>query len=638
MGLDVPSAGGTVSLRHRLILLLSLFGLYAVVAAATAIFGSQLRIERAAEDFQRIAGQTTCVERLELLLTEQSLLLRQLAEGRTDARKPYAAARETWTVALQQCASFASFAQQPDEWAGFQSASELFEIRSNECLELLESGRRTEAASVLHTIGVELIPELRARLVAVKAALADARNDSARGLASTTSQSLALTVAVAVFAATLVIFGGFLVHRWLIRPISELHATTRQFREGHLTFRSKLKGRDELGDLGAALNEMADALAASEKKHHTLFANLRDAVVICDRQTNVVEYHDGDTRILAVDEHQHVGRSLLDVWPEWRTVANWTELIRGAIDEGRRARIHEVRVGSAVTGGNGSMADFVIYRVDCGQQQCAAIVVRDATQRHNLQERLHHAETMEALGTMAGGLAHDVNNLLASVMGTLSSLSDELSDPKYSERITRALRAVRRAGGLSKRLLDFAQGLRGTPQVFSPSDVVDAILDSLDPSASNKVILERRLDRSVRLHMDQDQFAQIGLNLVRNALDATPDGGRIAVQVHEALSSHPDRQDGVEPFAVLAVCDTGVGMPSDVENRMFEPFFTTKAQAGNRGRGMGLAIVYAAVRNAGGFIHVETKPNAGTTVRVYLPAVAHRDDAFAGSRTGASTD
>jgi len=622
VGRAAASTQWTMSLRKRLLWMLAAFAGYAVVAAAAAILGSQLHVGRATEEFQRLTGQSTRIDELELLLAQQSFLLQQLVDGQAQALKPYVAARDEWNSALQQSAAFAPGFAESTSWNELQAAADHLEMDSSTCLQMVADGRRGEAQEFYERrLQSDLLPQLSAHLAQMKAGLADIRNQSARKLANTTFRVLALTVGVAVLAAVLVGVGSALVRRWLIRPISQLQAATNQFRLGNLAYRSDMADHDELGQLGEALNEMAEALAASEGKHRTLFSNLRDAVVICDREGRILEYHDGDTQILGVSEAEHVGRNLLDVWPEWsRAVGDWAGVLRSAVDDGRRLRVHDVPLVSATSGRNGRFADFVAYRVDCGTRRCAAIVVRDSTDRHKLQERLRHAETMEAVGTMAGGLAHDVSNLLSSATGSLTSLANELPDPQQQERIRAGLRACRRAAGLSKRLLHFARGIQGNPQVFRPAEVIQAILASFDASELSDISVERSLDDRLHVRMDQDQFAQIVLNLWRNAREATPPGGRIEVRLQPTQAALPDDDSGERACCLLTVADNGPGMSAEVVSRAFEPFFTTKAPDGARGRGMGLSIVHSAVKNAHGCVRMESQPGTGTAVHVYLPA------------------
>src|SRR3990167_5472438 len=121
--------------------------------------------------------------------------------------------------------------------------------------------------------------------------------------------------------------------------------------------------------------------------------------------------------------------------------------------------------------------------------------------------------------------------------------------------------------------------------------------------------------------MDRDQFTQSVLNLMRNAREAMPDGGRLTVSIEKTTARHPEGGRTEQPFVVLVIRDTGCGMTHDVQARVFEPFFTTKSRASHRGRGMGMAIVYAAIRNAGGFIRLTSEPQRGTTFRIHLPIV-----------------
>ncbi len=122
--------------------------------------------------------------------------------------------------------------------------------------------------------------------------------------------------------------------------------------------------------------------------------------------------------------------------------------------------------------------------------------------------------------------------------------------------------------------------------------------------------------------MDQDQFAQILLNLLRNAEDAMPAGGKLRVSLRTIRTRNPDTSEPERPYACLEVRDSGIGMSPDVEQRVFEPFFSTKPRTDQHGRGMGMAIVHSAVTNAGGFVQIESEPTVGTTVRVFIPVVS----------------
>ncbi len=610
-----------MSLRQRLVLLLGVFAAYAVAAAAVTIYGSQWRVESAVERFEQLAMGTSQLERIQVLLTQQQLQLRDFIQGRADALRLYTNAHDEFVANVQNVSSFAPDFVNSDDWSHILRLVEILEEESNRCLSLVDAGNPDRAAAMLASrIDAELLPTLRTKLTAARTELDEARNHSARELASTSSRILTLTTVVAVVALGLVVLGMMFIRRWLIRPIAELQQATKRYSEGDLSARTTPRSNDELGALAVALNEMARSVAASEQKYRTLFSNLRDAVVICDREGRIVEYHDSDTRLLAVDEGVHAGKPLLEVWPEWQTaVDDWPGVLRAAVDNGRRLQAVDVRIAASPNDRDACFVDLLVYRVEYGESRCAAIVLRDATDRHRLQERVRRAETMEAVGTMAGGLAHDVNNLLTSVSATLASVAAEQSDPAVSERIQTALRACRQAAGLAKRLLNFASGAQGNPQVFAPGPIVDTILDSMEPTFFDGISVSKNVDPYVCVRMDQDQFAQIVLNLVKNARDAMSDTGTLQITLTTASARHPNEGPELRPHVLFEVQDSGVGMTPDVENRVFEPFFTTKSRAPGRGRGMGLAVVYTAVQSAGGFLKVQSKSGEGTTFQVFLP-------------------
>jgi signal transduction histidine kinase len=149
--------------------------------------------------------------------------------------------------------------------------------------------------------------------------------------------------------------------------------------------------------------------------------------------------------------------------------------------------------------------------------------------------------------------------------------------------------------------------------------VVELILKSLDEPFFEGIRLHTSLDQSVSVHIDRDQLTQIVLNLVRNAREAMPDGGDLFVTVEPGTPDPTTELNGPPTHAVLSVTDTGQGITEEVKERLFEPFFTTKVHGTRRKRGMGLAITYAAVKNADGLIQVDGEPGAGTTLRVCLP-------------------
>ncbi len=618
----------SVSLRRKLAGLLAAFAVFAVVAAAATIYGLQWHLQDALEDFERTLGQTAQIDHLEVALREHVLLLHDVVDGHTGTVQPLFAKRDEFLNLLRQVATFTHPEMEELNWTRLVSLAQELANESDHCLDLVRQGDRPGAKVVLQSrLQGELVPALASGLRDARASLDAMRSHTSRALGTTTSQVLLLTVSVGVLAGGLAILGVMLMRRWLFQPIVELQDVTEHFRRGDLDYRAQPRRNDELAALGVAMNEMAQSLAAaqaklkaSETKHRLLFNNLRDAVVICDSRGCVVEYHDSDARLLGVDGTDPIGRHFAEVWPEWKAFGDdFSAVLEAAAVEGRRHRAVDVELTPEQPGAPGVWVDVLVYRIEYGGARYAAVVVRDVTQRQRLQRKVRQAETMEAVGTLAGGLAHDFNNLLAGVIGSLSMLATETSDAQHADRLRSAVQTCWQAASLSRRLLNFAGSAHGEPQVFRLDEAVTVIMESLDPSFLEGVDVDRVVDDQVFVRMDRDQFTQIVLNLIRNARDAMPEGGRLSVRVGFRTARDPEDARRERQYATVIVQDAGTGMSREVQRRVFEPFFTTKSRSSRRGRGMGLAIVYSAVRNADGFVQIDSEPNEGTTFTVFLP-------------------
>jgi PAS domain S-box-containing protein len=614
-----------MSLRRKLILLLSSLAVFAVVAAGVTIYGIQWQVQGAVARLHAATGRATQVDHLRFSLREQILNLRELVNGYSTDTSNFIGSLEAFLAQFRQAARYASEVADSATADEMLDLAEQLEAESTACLTALGDGRTADARERFDAIEAQMIPRVEVLLVRARVILHASRNQTTWAVGATSTQTLVLTLGVGLCAAGLVIIGATMIRKWLIVPIADLQEATVRFTGGDLLHRVQPVFDDELGRLGSALNLMAERVAEaqahlqdSEAKHRTLFQNLRDAVVICDSGGLIIEYNDSDTQVLGVEGPDAVGKHILDVWPEWgAALAEWDQILQSVLS-GRRFRAAAVELKR---GDDSPVAvvDFLVYRIEFGGVRYASLVVRDVTDRQRLQRRLRRAETMEAVGTLAGGLAHDFNNLLASVTGTLSMLLSEVSDTAHAERLRTALRACWQAAGLSRRLLNFATSAHGDPQVFRPEEMVQLILESLDPSFLEGIELVQRIGDARPVRMDRDQFTQIVMNLLRNARDAMPDGGELAIELETLRATDPDAGIGEHPYTVLRVRDTGTGMTPEVQKRVFEPLFTTKSRAARRGRGLGLAIVYSSIKNAGGFVRIDSHPGRGTTFEVHIP-------------------
>ena len=246
-----------------------------------------------------------------------------------------------------------------------------------------------------------------------------------------------------------------------------------------------------------------------------------------------------------------------------------------------------------------------------------------ADERYRLEKQLWHSQKHEAVGRLAGGIAHDFNNLLMAIMLNLDMVRDQLPNahPVRGE-LDEIGEASRRARDLIHQLLAFSGRQVLKPQAVRLNRVVQEIERLLRRTIGEDITLDVVLSEEHGVvHVDPGQMGQVILNLVVNARDAMPEGGRVRVgtrnvELDEAFCrEHPSARPG--PHVVLTVRDTGTGMDAETQARIFEPFFTTKDQGD--GTGLGLATVYGIVKQSGGNIWVSSRPGEGTTFDVYLP-------------------
>lgn len=249
----------------------------------------------------------------------------------------------------------------------------------------------------------------------------------------------------------------------------------------------------------------------------------------------------------------------------------------------------------------------------------------DVTERKRLEDQLRQAQKMEAVGRLAGGVAHDFNNILTTIIGYGSLMQFDLDDGNpakpYVEQI---LSSAERAARLTQSLLAFSR-----KQIINPKPVRLGVVAGKMEKLLAKIIgedIELRTvchDENATVWADSGQLEQILMNLAANARDAMPDGGVLTIETDrmeldgDFIKAHGYGKPG--PYAVLSVTDTGAGMDEKTRTKIFEPFFTTKEVG--KGTGLGLSIVYGIVKQNSGYVSVYSEPGRGTTFRIYLPAI-----------------
>lgn len=269
---------------------------------------------------------------------------------------------------------------------------------------------------------------------------------------------------------------------------------------------------------------------------------------------------------------------------------------------------------SALRGKDGGLTGFVN-------------ITRDMTERRqadDLRDQLRQAQKMEALGQLTGGVAHDFNNLLAVIVGNLELLGDRVKDRDSKRLIDQALRNALNGADLTRRLLAFGRQQKLKPVQLDVNELVDGMIDMLRRTLGDSIAIHPSLALDVYMvEVDPGQLENAILNIALNARDAMGGAGALSIRTTVTYLDEPrvlqTRTAPVGAYVLIAIRDTGKGMPPDVMARIFEPFFTTKDVG--KGSGLGLSMVYGFVMQSGGYIEVDSQPAQGTEFRIYLPAL-----------------
>jgi two-component system cell cycle sensor histidine kinase/response regulator CckA len=267
-----------------------------------------------------------------------------------------------------------------------------------------------------------------------------------------------------------------------------------------------------------------------------------------------------------------------------------------------------------------------------GDPAIAAVVVncRDVTERKRMEAQSIQAQKMESIGRLAGGVAHDFNNLLTAIKGnvSLALLDVQSADPLY-EYLISVDQATDSAASLTRQLLTFSRKQIISPKIINLNHVLGRVQKLLARLIGEDIHLELFPAADLaQVRLDPNQAEQVLINLAVNARDAMPRGGRLTIETEnidldeEYARQHPYVQAG--SYVMLSVADTGIGMPDDVRAHLFEPFFTTKESGA--GTGLGLSMVYGAVKQNGGHIEVYSEPSCGATFKIFLPAIQEPPD------------
>jgi two-component system, cell cycle sensor histidine kinase and response regulator CckA len=368
--------------------------------------------------------------------------------------------------------------------------------------------------------------------------------------------------------------------------------------------------------------EAAAVLQRSEDRFSHLIENLSDVITVVAVDGTIIYQSASIERVAGYQPSELLGR-------------NFRSFIHPQDDAPVQAALQQLILHA----GTAAPPEFRFYRRDGSwvwlesmannllkDDAVGGIVVtsRDVTGRRLLEEQVRQSQKMEAVGRLAGGIAHDFNNLLMVIRGYGEIVLQEASEsPEVRKNIETIVRTTESATSLTRQLLSFSRKHMFSPQVLDLNALVERMSEML------LGLLREEMEFQVRLapnpgcvSADPGQIEQVIMNLVVNARDAMPNGGKLTL---ETAHINPDavRATKAVPagdYVMLAVADTGIGMDAETQGRIFEPFFTTKSK--EEGTGLGLSVVYNVVRGIGGHVRVMSEPGRGSTFQVFFPRVA----------------
>ena len=360
----------------------------------------------------------------------------------------------------------------------------------------------------------------------------------------------------------------------------------------------------------------------SEARQGAILEAAHDAIITMDHHLNIREFNPAAEQMFGYARLDILGRNVELLLPPADRATKLSALGQ-YMETGQGPLTRRLELTGLKADGAEFPVELTVARIGSDSRRVMTGFVRDITERRALEEQLRQSQKLEAIGRLAGGVAHDFNNILMSIMGSADLLLMQIEgdDPAHDEA-TEIKQSVVRGAGLTRQLLAFSRKQPTSPRLFALGEVVkgmDTMLRRLiGPEIDFEII---RPPRPITVIADPAQIEQVVLNLVVNARDAMPGGGRLTVEVEEveldeaAAAMHAEGRAG--RYARLSVSDTGTGIDEKTRAKLFEPFFTTKEQG--KGTGLGLSIVYGIVKQSGGHIAVASEPGHGASFLIYLP-------------------
>ena len=357
------------------------------------------------------------------------------------------------------------------------------------------------------------------------------------------------------------------------------------------------------------------------REQAALLDHAQDAILVRDLNDRILFWNKSAERIYGWSAEEVIGLNVRQVL----YAKGSEELDRAILTLMERGEwMGELRHGTRDGTEKISEARLTLVRDEGGNPKSILAINTDITERKKLETQFLRAQRMESLGTLAGGIAHDLNNILSPILMAVQLLQRRATEFESQQMLRTLLINAERGADMVKQVLSFARGVSGEHITLQPRHLIREIVKILRETLPKSIEVSYETPEEMwPINGDATQIHQVLMNLCVNARDAMPDGGKLSIKIDNAyldenyarmhLEAKPGR------YVVITVADTGTGIPGHIVDKIFEPFFTTKEPG--KGTGLGLSTVSGIVRGHGGFINVYSEIDKGTQFRVFLPAV-----------------
>jgi two-component system cell cycle sensor histidine kinase/response regulator CckA len=373
----------------------------------------------------------------------------------------------------------------------------------------------------------------------------------------------------------------------------------------------------------AIRNDITERKRAEEqiREQAALLDQAQDAIMVRDLDQKVLFWNKGAEHIYGWTAEEAIGRNVRDLIFKQRSEPFETAL-KTVIEKGEWiGEMHQThRNGTSLV----IESRWTLVRDEKGTPKSILVINTDITEKKRMESQFLRAQRMESIGTLAGGIAHDLNNVLSPILMAIDMLQMKTTDEASRKWLDVLRTNAQRGGDMVRQVLSFARGVEGERVALQPKHMIKEIIKILRETLPKSIEISFQIPNDLWIiSADATQIHQVLMNLCVNARDAMPDGGSISITAENVFLDESYARMHIEAkagrFVMVSVSDTGPGMTAEIQSRIFEPFFTTKEMT--KGTGLGLSTALTIVKSHGGFINVYSELHKGSQFTIYLPAL-----------------